>query len=97
MHPPCFNASAAGPEGPGTYAACRIESFQAAVTGMVEQGIKSVGVSNWQQRELQQVSRQRGAVSEWVYICYKQAKLLVRLYTLPPGRSLMPLAVGRLP
>ena len=84
IHPPCFNASAAGPAGPGTYAACRIQSFevrvavlparthvlscrryaltflQAALSGAKAAGVSAVGVSNWQQRELQQVRRGGG-------------------------------------
>jgi len=52
--PPCFNASGAT-DGTGTYAGCRVQTF-AALQAMVKAGsFKSIGVSNWHQRELQQV------------------------------------------
>lgn len=48
IRPPCYNASAAGPDGPGAYAACRQQGWasllQAASSGLV----LAPGVSNYQ-------------------------------------------------
>ena len=53
FRPACFNASAAGPVGPGTYAACRVE-MMVAFTEIVKRGqARSIAVSNWQIRDLQ--------------------------------------------
>jgi diketogulonate reductase-like aldo/keto reductase len=53
--PPCFNESAAGPAGPGAYADCRVQTFQAFLAIQKAGTARSVAVSNWQVRDLQQV------------------------------------------
>ena len=56
--PPCFNASA-GDE--GTYAACRVATF-AAMQQLVRAGtVRSIGVSNFQRRDLEQLYNATGA------------------------------------
>ena len=58
--PPCFNASAAV-GGRGAYADCRVATF-AALQAVVKAGLaRSVAVSNWQVRDLQQVFEATGA------------------------------------
>ena len=52
-HPPCFDASGAG--GNGTYYPCRVQMMQSFLQ-IQKQGLaRSVAVSNWQVRDLQQV------------------------------------------
>lgn len=51
--PPCFNASAAGPSGPGAYAACRIEGYRALLDVQAAGGAQYIGVSNYPIRDLQ--------------------------------------------
>jgi diketogulonate reductase-like aldo/keto reductase len=53
--PPCFNASAAGPAGPGSYAACRIQGYQALLDIQKAGGATTIGVSNYDQNQLQQL------------------------------------------
>lgn len=54
VRPACFNASAAA-SGEGTYAQCRLQTFL-AFQALQEKGVvRSIGVSNWQIRDLQQV------------------------------------------
>jgi diketogulonate reductase-like aldo/keto reductase len=55
FRPPCFNLSAAGPAGPGTYAGCRVEMMEGFLAIQKAGLARSVAVSNWQVRELQQV------------------------------------------
>lgn len=60
VRPLCFNASAAA-DGRGTYADCRVETFT-AMQQLVKAGVaRSIGVSNWQIRDLQQVFAATGA------------------------------------
>ena len=58
-HPNCFNISGAT-NGQGTYAQCRIETFLALRSLLSDNTTYSVGVSNWQIRELQQVYNATG-------------------------------------
>ena len=53
--PPCFNASAAGPAGPGAYAACRVAGWQAFIDLKARGVAKAIGVSNYEVRDLQQL------------------------------------------
>jgi len=54
-HPPCFDASNAGPTGNGTYYKCRMITVK-AMEALVSQGlIKTWGVSNWQVRDFEQM------------------------------------------
>jgi diketogulonate reductase-like aldo/keto reductase len=53
--PPCFNASAAGPAGPGAYAACRLQGYQALLDVQRAGGARYIGVSNYEVRDLQQI------------------------------------------
>jgi diketogulonate reductase-like aldo/keto reductase len=54
-HPPCFDASAAGPVGNGTYYQCRMDTVR-AMEALVRAGkARTWGVSNWQVRDLQQM------------------------------------------
>jgi len=53
--PPCFNASAAGPAGPGAYAACRVQGYRALLDVQAAGGAALVGVSNFPIRDLQQI------------------------------------------
>ena len=53
--PPCVNVSAAGPAGPGAYAACRVQTFQGFLALQKAGTVRSAAVSNWQVRDLQQV------------------------------------------
>ena len=54
VRPPCFNASAAA-DGRGTYADCRVATFRALQAAVAAGAARAVAVSNWQQRDLQQV------------------------------------------
>jgi len=60
VRPACFNASAAGPDGPGTYYACRVQMMQSFLAIQKAGTARSVAVSNWQIRELQQVFEATG-------------------------------------
>ena len=61
-HPACFNLSAAGPAGPGTYYTCRIGTY-AAMRDAVTAGLtRAVGVSNWNVRDIEQVKAALGVV-----------------------------------
>ncbi len=53
--PACFNASAAGPSGPGAYAACRVQGYQALLDIQKDGGAATIGVSNYDQNQLQQL------------------------------------------
>lgn len=53
--PPCFNASAAGPAGPGAYADCRVQGHIALLAVQKAGGAKLVGASNYAVRDLQQL------------------------------------------
>ena len=53
--PPCFNASAAGPAGPGAYAACRAQGYAALLDVQRAGGAQYIGVSNYAVRDLQQL------------------------------------------
>ena len=53
--PPCYNASAVGPAGPGSYAACRIEGYAALLDVQKAGGAQLIGVSNYGVRDLQQL------------------------------------------
>ena len=53
--PPCFNASAAGPAGPGAYAACRVQGYQALLDVQRAGQARYIGVSNYEIRDLQQI------------------------------------------
>jgi len=55
VRPPCFNATAAGPDGPGTYAACRLQMMQAFLDVVKKGQARAHAVSNWQQRDFEQV------------------------------------------
>jgi diketogulonate reductase-like aldo/keto reductase len=58
--PPCFNSSAVA-DGRGAYADCRIATFR-AMQALVGAGVaRAIAVSNWQQRDLQQVHDATGA------------------------------------
>jgi diketogulonate reductase-like aldo/keto reductase len=54
-HPPCFDASAAGPAGNGTYYRCRMDTVQAMEKLVATGKARTWGVSNWQVRDLQQM------------------------------------------
>ena len=54
-HPPCFDASAAGPAGNGTYYSCRMQTVQAMEKLVAGGKVRTWGVSNWQVRDLQQM------------------------------------------
>lgn len=58
-HPNCFNITGAT-NGEGTYAQCRIQTFLALRSMMNQNITRSVGVSNWQIRDLQQVYNATG-------------------------------------
>lgn len=53
--PPCFNASAAGPSGPGAYAACRVQGYGAFLDAQRMGAVRYAGVSNYEIRDLQQL------------------------------------------
>ena len=53
--PPCVNASAAGPAGPGAYADCRVQGHRALLAVQKAGGADVVGVSNYEVRDLQQL------------------------------------------
>lgn len=53
--PPCFNESAAGPAGPGAYAACRVLGHSALLAVQKAGAATLVGVSNYAIRDLQQL------------------------------------------
>jgi len=53
--PPCFNASAAGPSGPGAYAACRVQGYQSLLDIQKAGGATTIGVSNYDQNQLEQL------------------------------------------
>ena len=53
VHPPCFNASLANTS--GTYATCRVQMMQTFLILRKANVVRSIGVSNWQIRDLQQV------------------------------------------
>ena len=61
FRPPCFDASAAGPAGNGSYYACRVQMMQAFLAIQKAGQARSVAVSNWQVRDLQQVFDATGA------------------------------------
>ena len=54
-HPACFDASAAGPSGNGTYYSCRMQTVQAMEKLVAAGKARTWGVSNWQVRDLQQM------------------------------------------
>jgi diketogulonate reductase-like aldo/keto reductase len=53
--PECFNASAAGPDGPGAYSACRVLGHKQLLAVQKAGGATTVGVSNYPVRDLQQL------------------------------------------
>jgi len=54
-HPPCFDATQAGPAGNGTYYQCRLDTV-VAMEKLVAAGLaRTWGVSNWQIRDLEQM------------------------------------------
>ncbi len=55
VRPACFDASAAGPAGNGTYYACRLQMMRSFLAIQASGTVRSVAVSNWKIRELQQV------------------------------------------
>jgi hypothetical protein len=59
-HPPCFNLSAAGPAGPGTYYQCRMDVVQAMEALVASGKVRTWGVSNWQVRDLEQMYAKYG-------------------------------------
>jgi diketogulonate reductase-like aldo/keto reductase len=61
VRPACFNASAAGPAGPGAYAACRLATFSAMLELVRRGAVRAAAVSNWQVRDLQQAFDATGA------------------------------------
>ena len=54
-HPPCFDASQAGPTGNGTYYKCRMQTVVAMQAIVAAGYARSWGVSNWEVRDLQQM------------------------------------------
>jgi diketogulonate reductase-like aldo/keto reductase len=50
IRPPCFNASAAGPLGPGSYAACRAQGWASLMAASSAGLVQVPGVSNYQVR-----------------------------------------------
>ena len=54
-HPPCFDASAAGPSGNGTYYKCRMDTVQAMEALVAAGKARTWGVSNWQVRDFEQM------------------------------------------
>ena len=54
-HPPCFDASSAGPAGNGTYYQCRLDTVLAFEALRTAGLIRTWGVSNWEVRDLQQM------------------------------------------
>lgn len=55
-HPDCFDAN--DPE--GTYAKCRLDTFKSFLDLKARGKVRAVGVSNWEQRELEQVFNATG-------------------------------------
>ena len=53
--PACFDATAAGPSGNGTYYACRIATYKIMQSFVTMGYTRSIGVSNWQVRDMQQL------------------------------------------
>lgn len=60
--PPCYNQSAAGPTGPGTYAACRVQGYDTLLQVKAAGLARVIGVSNYAIRDLQQIY---DALSVW--------------------------------
>lgn len=60
VRPPCFDLAGAT-NGKGTYAACRLQTFQGMQALMASGKIRSIGVSNWQIRDIEQVFNVTGA------------------------------------
>lgn len=48
IRPLCFNASAAGPAGPGAYATCRSQGWASLVNASIQGLVQAPGVSNYQ-------------------------------------------------
>jgi len=60
VRPPCFDPAGAS-NGQGTYAACRLQTFQGMQQLMSAGKIRAIGVSNWQIRDIEQVFNATGA------------------------------------
>jgi len=59
-HPACFDASAAGPAGNGTYYKCRLGAYKGMMAAYKAGMTRSVGVSNWDVRDIVQLQQATG-------------------------------------